>query len=172
MKPSKQAQFEALLAEHKDRLYRICRANVYDQSQVEDLYQDVLVKLWQHMDQFKGNSKWSTWMYRVAVNTAITYNRRKKRHQAVFVQTEPNPSAEPLAVADGEMETEQLLQQLQYCIQQLKEGDRLLISLQLEGMSYQQIAEISGLTVNHVGVKLNRIRKQLSTLMKEKHGTG
>ncbi|MEM7659461.1 MAG: RNA polymerase sigma factor [Bacteroidota bacterium] len=168
MNPTQQVQFEALLKEHQDRIYRICRAYLYDQSLVEDLYQDVLLKLWQQMARFRGESQWTTWMYRIAVNTAITYNRRRKKDRQVFASQEMGVLPEPISEGSTDAwEKERLLQQLHHSIQQLPEGDRLLVSLQLEGMSYQQISDIMGLTVNHVGVKLNRIKKKLSKLMQE-----
>lgn len=156
-------RFEALVADHRDRLYRICRAYLpHDPAAAQDLYQDILVQLWMHLPGFRGEAQLGTWVYRVAVNTALLFKRREQRRPSALAG--PDPATLPLAAdptpADDTHET--LLAQLHHCIAQLPDADRLLVSLVLEDASYQQIADVLGLTVSNVGVRLNRLKKKLA----------
>lgn len=155
-------RFDALVAEHRNRLYRICRAYLpRDPAAAQDLYQDILVQLWTHLPTFRGEAQLGTWVYRVAVNTALLFQRREQRRPSA--PGGPDPETLPLAASpppdDGQ---EALLAQLHRCIAQLPAADRLLVSLVLEDASYQQIADVLGLTVSNVGVRLNRLKKKLA----------
>ena len=156
-------RFAGLVADNRDRLYRICRAYLpRDPEAAQDLYQDILVQLWTHLPGFRGGSQLSTWVYRVAVNTALLFKRRERRRP----RPGPDPGAlvECLAADTGEAarRREALLDRLHQCIAQLPDADRLLVSLVLEDAPYQQIAEVLGLSVSNVGVRLNRLKKKLA----------
>lgn len=154
-------RFEALVAEHRDRLYRICRAYLpRDPVAAQDLYQDVLVQLWTHLPAFRGEAQLGTWVYRVAVNTALLFKRREQRRPSASAG--PDPATLPLVAEAADDTQETLLTQLHHCIAQLPDADRLLVSLVLEDASYQQIADVLGLTVSNVGVRLNRLKKKLA----------
>lgn len=156
------AQFVALVADNHDRLYRICRAYLpHDPAAAQDLYQDMLVQLWTHLPSYRAQAQLSTWVYRVAVNTALLFKRREQRRPT-------GPAADTLAerlpADSGEAARAQqvLLDRLHHCIAQLPDPDRLLVSLLLEDASYHQIAEVLGLSVSNVGVRLNRLKKKLA----------
>ena len=156
------ADFEALVAANRDRLYRICRAYLpRDPAAAQDLYQDILVQLWTNLPRFRGEAQVSTWVYRVAVNTALLFKRREQRRP-----TGPDPEtlAHVLAAESGEADRTRhgLLDQLHQCIARLPDPDRLLVSLLLEDASYQQIADVLGLSLSNVGVRLNRLKKKLA----------
>ena len=158
--------FNQLVKENRASIYRICRAYLYDQSQADDLYQEILFQAWRSLQNFKGGSKVSTWIYRIAVNTAINYNIKNKRHQHL-----PLPEFFQAVYEDTmseKMEQEAQLNKLRYCISQLETQDRLIISLVLEDKSYKDIAEITGSNINNVGVKINRIKTRLLKLMENK----
>ena len=159
----KEILFNQLVKENRASIYRICRAYLYDVSQADDLYQEILFQAWKSIQTFNGESKVSTWIYRIAVNTAINYNLKNKRHQHA-----PLPDYFQAAYEDtmGEkLEQEAQFNKLRYCISQLETQDRLIISLVLEDKSYKDIAEITGSNVNNTGVKITRIKARLLKLM-------
>lgn len=155
--------FNDLVKSNHASIYRICRAYLYDVSHADDLYQEVLYQIWNSMAGFKGNAQVSTWIYRVAVNTAINYNIKNKRYQHLPLPDGFNMPDEDVGSVKQEQEVQ--LNKLRYCIQQLEEHDRLIISLVLEDKSYKEIAEILGSNTNLVGVKINRIKARLLKLM-------
>ncbi|RYY57517.1 MAG: RNA polymerase sigma factor [Chitinophagaceae bacterium] len=158
-----ETDFNELVAANHASIYRICRAYLYDVSHADDLYQEILFQVWNSLKGFKGEAKASTWIYRIAVNTAINYNLKNKRQQHA-----PMPDSLQLRYEDtlaGKQEQERQLDKLRYCISQLELHDRLVISLVLENKSYKEIAEITGATVSNTGVKINRIKSRLLQLM-------
>ena len=142
------------------KVTRIYCDNVDDR---KDLFQEILIQLWKSYGSFKEQSKFSTWMYRVAINTAITAFKRgaKKNLKAQFVKDLP-------PVADDEYDTdlEENLNLLHVAIGRLTGIEKSIILLYLEDKSYEEIAEITGITQNYVRVKMNRIKKKLESLMK------
>lgn len=165
--PDKQEEeFNELVKSNHASIYRICNAYLYDVSHANDLYQEVLFQIWKSMHNFKGKAKVSTWVYRVAVNTAISYNLKNKKHDY-----ESLPDQIQLPYEDTmpqKFEQESQLDHLRYCISMLEAENRLIISLVLENRSYKDIAEITGTNINQVGVKINRIKAQLLKLMQLK----
>lgn len=167
--PDKEKFFEQIVRENRDKLYRICRACLSDPNDAKDLYQEVLVKVWLHLHTFRGEAKLSTWLYRIALNTAILYRKQQNKHSPLLPQhisELPDASAETA----HKQEQEVLLQKLHYCISCLEKQDRLIISLVLEEVSYKEIAEVLGLTVSHVGVKINRVKQKLALHMEQQAG--
>lgn len=167
--------FEALVVANRDRLYRICRAYLpRDPDAAQDLYQDILVQLWTHLPGFRGEAQLETWVYRVAVNTALLFWRREQRRP----DAGPGPSASqlehllPAETDEYSRQQNQLLDQLHHCIALLPDPDRLLISLVLEDASYQQIADVLGLSLSNVGVRLNRLKKKLATCVAPAQAAG
>jgi RNA polymerase sigma-70 factor (ECF subfamily) len=142
------------------KVTRIYCDNVDDR---KDLFQEILIQLWKSYGSFKEQSKFSTWMYRVAINTAITAFKRgsKKNIKAQFVKDLPQ-------IVDDEYDTdlEENLNLLHAAIGQLTGIEKSIILLYLEDKSYEEIAEITGITQNYVRVKMNRIKKKLESLMK------
>ena len=157
--------FDLIVQANRGGIYRICLAYLYDQSQADDLYQEILLQVWKSLDSFKGAAQISTWVYRVAVNTAISYNasHKKSRHE---------PLPDVLNIADDHtaaaQQKENKLNRLHQAINQLEEQDRLLISLVLEDMSYKEIAEITGSNTNNIGVRISRIKARLLKIMNDK----
>lgn len=154
-----------MVREHHGSIYRICMAYLYDKSHVDDLYQEILLQLWGSLDRYRGDAKMGTWVYRVAVNTAITYNIRNKKTKLEELPETIHIADDPTGQAK---EKETQLSQLYKAISQLEEQDRLLISLVLEDMSYRDIAEITGSNTNNIGVRINRVKARLLKLMTDK----
>ena len=151
--------FTEITTLHKDKIYRICYAYLYEKDLVEDLYQEVLINVWNGLNKFKGNAQLSTWLYRVTLNTTITFNKKNKTHQKLFQNTIPENISENLDVGDTERECR--VNKLMQCVQKLKEEERILISLVLEELSYKEIADVLGIEVSNVGARINRTKKKL-----------
>lgn len=139
--------------QHQHILHKICRLYRDSKEDREDLFQEIVLQLWKAAPSFEGRSKFSTWMYRIALSTALV-DFRKKRPPVSYPETLPDqPEHQP----EQSMEAEQLMEALK----KLDDADKALITLYLEDLSYQEIAEITGISENYVGVKLNRIKAKL-----------
>jgi RNA polymerase sigma-70 factor (ECF subfamily) len=155
--------FDELFAGNQARIRRLCYGYLGQCGEVEDLFQEIMVNVWNSLPGFRGESSASTWLYRIAVNTALIYRRKRRR-------TEPLPElADPARGAQENLEDGERLAALRSAIYGLPDQDRLIITLVLEGLSYKQVAEITGLTVNHVGVKISRIKRVLEAGLAEVH---
>lgn len=139
-------------------MFKICRMYCKDNDDVNDLFQDMLLQLWQAWPSFKAQSKLTTWMYRICLNTAIARLRKSNRSpvlQALTLAQYGMPNDAPYRL-DILFDTE-----LQTAIDGLDRIDKALIMLYLDEKSYKEIAEIMGLSESNVGVKLNRIKTKL-----------
>ena len=156
--------FTEIIQQNHGSIYRICKAYLYDRSHADDLYQEILLQIWKSMSNYKGNAQISTWIYRVAVNTAISYNaqHKKNRHEEL-----PENTDIPEEHGTGSEKEMQLIL-LNNAISQLEEHDRLIISLVLENLSYKEIAEITGSNINNTGVRIARIKARLLRIMENK----
>lgn len=163
---NKEQIFGQLVKENRDAVYRICLAYLYDRSHADDLYQEILLQAWKSLDNFRGDASISTWLYRIAVNTAITYNRKQVKNK---VEALPDHLQPAVSFYSESRAKEEQLNQLSLAISRLEEQDRLLISLVLEDMSYKQIAEITGTSVNNTGVRITRAKARLMKLMTDKN---
>lgn len=156
--------FQELFAENRGRIQRLCFGYLGPGGEVDDLFQEIMINAWNSLPSFRGDSRASTWLYRVAVNTALVYRRKRRA-------TEPLPEIvrDPARGAQQSLEDEERLAALRAAVATLPDQDRLIITLLLEGVSYKDIAEITGLTVNYVGVKISRIKQTLEDLLTEAH---
>jgi RNA polymerase sigma-70 factor (ECF subfamily) len=161
----RERMFDELFQRHKAPIQRLCFAWLNSPGEVEDLFQEIMSNVWNALPNFRGEARPGTWLYRIAVNTALLY-RRKWR------PAEPLPEvADPSASAQQNLEDRERLEALRRAIAVLPDQDRLVITLLLEGLSYREIAEVTGLTVNYVGVKLSRIKQAIEQRMTEEcHG--
>lgn len=156
MKPSeKQEEFIARLAEHQGILHKICNAYTNTHDDKLDLYQEILFQVWKSYDSFHNESKFSTWVYRIALNTAISWLRKDKRTQEydnfysdIFIHDE-----------------DERIGKLYEAINLLPKTDRAFILLYLDDYSYKEISEIMGITTSNVGVKISRIKEKLEQLI-------
>jgi|WetSurMetagenome_2_1015567.scaffolds.fasta_scaffold366733_2 RNA polymerase sigma-70 factor, ECF subfamily len=159
-------KFSRIFDENRHRIYRLCYAYLDNRNLVEDLFQEVWLNVWRSLPSFRGDAQVSTWMHRIAVNTALLFNEQTRRKRS----EKPLDDA-VLAVADARSNPEraasdgQKLRQLREALSALSGPDRLLVALYLEGASYRDMSEILGVSVNLVGVRLTRIRQSLSRKM-------
>lgn len=165
---NKDAEFKKILDENKDRIYRICCAYVFDIDERDDLYQEIVINIWKNLDKFEGRSQISTWIYRIAVNTSLLHIRSSGKREKLHTEINENIHNIP---EDNDKEekikTGSMIEKLYNSIRLLPELDRLIISMVLDDLSYKEIAEITGMNISHVGVKINRIKKVLNKMMGE-----
>ena len=155
MKNVKEKQFEELVKQYKRTIYSVCYMFSRDKEEINDLFQEILVRLWLGFDQFEQRSSVNTWVYRIALNTAINSDKRaKRRPQTIPLSTD----IDPYDPQDSSLEQ---VRQLYALINQLDVMDRGLVLLWLEGIGYDEIAAIMGITVANVGIKLHRIKEKL-----------
>jgi RNA polymerase sigma-70 factor, ECF subfamily len=150
------AEFVNLVERNRRRLEGIARSYAPG-SEWKDLYQEVLLQLWKALPNFAGRSSIDTWVYRVALNTAITYRRASARAPLVPGGTTESLAATSTARAPG---TRSELAILEDFLQSLGPGDRALLLLYLDDRSYREIAEITGLSETNVGARLSRLKKR------------
>ncbi|MGK6353453.1 RNA polymerase sigma factor [Parapedobacter sp. DT-150] len=150
--------FLRLIDEHQGIIHKICRLYRDSKEDREDLFQEIVFQLWKSIPSFKGTAKFSTWMYRIALSTAIAAFR-KKRPDIRYTESLPDEQ-------DVQQEPSEHRERLFEALKRLNDADKALITLYLEDLSYQEIAEISGISENNVGVKLNRIKNRIQELLK------
>ncbi|MFY0593959.1 RNA polymerase sigma factor [Roseivirga sp.] len=156
--------FLRLVDEHQRIIHKVSRMyrdNIEDE---KDLFQDIVLQLWKSYPNFRGESKASTWIYRIALNTAMAFYRKKAPDVAL---TPDLPDTLDKSRPDEKSEQEELLYD---ALHRLEVTDRAIISLFLDEYSYSEIAKIIGISENYVGVKINRIKKRLKELLTENHG--
>lgn len=143
-------------------IIKICRAYTDSEEDFQDYYQEICLQLWKSRENFKGDSKWSTWVYRVSLNVCLSLLRKDKKVSKKSVEL---PEVEGSLQLDANPFTDESLQLLYQAIKKLPDLDRAIILLYLEENSYREIAEIMGLSANNIGVKITRIKKKLKTLL-------
>lgn len=162
MKNSKEIAFETLVKEHKATIYTVCYMFSKDPDEVNDLFQNVLINLWKGFDGFRGESKVETWIWRVALNTCIS-DDRKKKHRG-----EQLPLDMAMNLYTDTDEDSKQIRQLYARINKLGVMDRAIVLLWLENLSYDEIGAIVGISPKNVSVKLVRIKQQLMQMSTNK----
>jgi len=161
---TKETQFLQLIGENKGILYKICKIYEDDPDDRDDLLQEMVLQLWRAFDSFRGDSKFSSWMYRVALNTAIVFFKRQKRRPddqplpAQFDHADDLPDAE---------EHQEKLAVFYKAVQKLGKVEKALIYLYMEDQPYDEIAAHLGITQLNVRVRLNRVKNKLKEIIKE-----
>lgn len=146
---------------HAGIIIKICRAYTNSQEDFEDYYQEVCLQIWRSKDNFKEESEWSTWVYRLSLNVCLTLLKKKKNDPQHF--TSDTLPAE--VTEDSRAFADESLNELYDAIKHLSEVDRAVILLYLEEKSYQEIADIIGTNPNNIGVRIKRIKERLKKLL-------
>ncbi|MBQ7056748.1 MAG: sigma-70 family RNA polymerase sigma factor [Bacteroidaceae bacterium] len=158
MRNRQEELFTRLVQEHKSTIYTVCYMFSKDEDEVQDLFQETLINMWKGMDGFREESKFSTWIYRVALNTCLMQERKKKR------EAEKVPLTMNINLFEDKDANAQQARQLHERISRLAYVDRAIVMLWLEGMSYDEIGAVVGITAQNVAVKLFRIKEQLKKM--------
>ena len=159
-----QSDFLEKINQSQKILYHICSVYTQTREDWEDLWQEILLQLWRSFSSFQEKSSFPTWMYRVALNTALMHRRRKKR-----IWFQEAGKTEFLAGDETQnLQKDEEVQLLYECIQELLPLDRAIILLKLEQKSYREIAEITGFSEGNVSVKIIRIKEKLRQLLSKR----
>jgi len=163
MENSKEIRFKQIVEENGNRISRICSYYSKNTEDRKDMYQEILVNIWKSLDKFRGESAISTWIYRIAVNTSLTFAGKSYRN--LNLNIEQLPQGVGILCNDDELEQKQKselrLEELETQLNLLSIIDKALITLVLEGLSMREIAEVIGLTEPNVKVKIHRIKEHL-----------
>jgi RNA polymerase sigma-70 factor (ECF subfamily) len=143
-------------------IIKICRAYTDSQEDFEDYYQEVCLQIWKSKDKFRGEAKWSTWIYRLSLNICLTLIKKKKRTRQYYSTDTINKNED---AEDNATFSDEDLSYLYEAIKQLSEIDRAVILLYLEEKPNKEIAEIIGTTPNNIGVRVNRIKERLKKIL-------
>ena len=154
----KEKQFNELVREQKKNIYTVCYMISDDQEEVADLFQEVLINLWQGIDRFRHEAKTSTWVYRIALNTCLAHEKKKQRQPSTISLTMD------IDLYAGKDNDTRQIRQLHERINRLNYLDRAIVLLWLENLPYDEIAAITGISVKNVSVRLVRIKEQLKQM--------
>lgn len=156
--------YNSAILPHAGIIIKICRAYTDNQQDFEDYYQEVCLQIWKSHERFEEKSSWSTWIYKLSLNVCLTLMKKDKKHQHADHFNE----AINLSNESSNHFSDEDLNHLYAAIRQLKEIDRAIILLHLEGKSYQETADILGSNTNNIGVRIKRIKEKLKKLLHEK----
>lgn len=154
--------FVTALEKNQNIVHKVCRIYTNDEDSHKDLFQEITIQLWKAYPKFRGDSKFSTWMYRVALNTAITLYRKSKRS----VKTQDFESVIfKISASEYDDTEEQNLKLMYKAVKQLSDIEKALVFLYLEDKNYAEISETLGITEVNARVKMNRIKTKLRTIL-------
>lgn len=163
MDNTKEIRFRQIVEENSVRISRICNYYSKNSEDSKDLYQEILINVWKSLDKFRGESSVNTWIYRIAVNTSLTFAGKSYRNLNLSI--EQMPQGIGVLLDDDELEkkqkTELHLEELETQLNLLSIIDKALITMMLEGLSMREIADVIGLTEPNVKVKIHRIKENL-----------
>lgn len=157
-----ETEFINILSRHQGIILKVCRLYCNHQNDAEDLFQEIVLQLWKSYPTFQGKAKISTWLYRIALNTAITRLRKQKSLTVSFISLETIATVQQEQITRIDVQYEQ---QLYKAIGQLNKFDKALVMLYLDDKNYEEMAEIMGISENYIGVKINRIKKKLKEII-------
>lgn len=155
----KERIFKSAFDSYYSKVFRLCKG-YFEGNEViaEDVTQEIFIKIWEHLNEFRNESSLSTWIYRITVNTCLMQLRKSKKIKTTELKTDFAP-----AVVETESETkEEQLQKMYECIQKLDETGKMITLMMLEGINYTEIALVAGVTEDALRVRIHRIKKSLT----------
>ena len=166
--PADEHRFLELVNENRNRILRVCRVYAWNSADQDDLYQEILSQIWRGLPGLKEKQFANTWLYRVAINTAISFVRKRASRSDRVVHFEHADLTRAIESRQTiEENNDDRIANLYTAIYKLDSIEKALVTLFLEDLTYEEIAEATGINANHVGVMLHRAKKKLSGLMKE-----
>lgn len=165
--PDRETDFVQLVRANEGRLRTICRVYAGDPEAQRDLYQDILVALWRALPSFEGDAQPSTWLYRVALNTALSHDRKRTVREDATLDADHPIWTDGFSAPHADLEQQEQLDRLYAAIDQLGDVDKALVMMYLDDTSYRAMADVLGISENYVGVKLHRIKKQLADWLED-----
>jgi RNA polymerase sigma factor (sigma-70 family) len=153
--------FKEIFQANSKKIYHLCFGYTGDEDAANDLVQETFLKVWQNLDKFRNQAMISTWIYRIAVNTCLTYLKKEKRQ----AKDELTPNLiENTEEGLADKEKQEQIKALYTCISKLEENERIIITLVMDEVPYPEIAEISGISEGNLRVKIHRIKHKLTEL--------
>jgi RNA polymerase sigma-70 factor (ECF subfamily) len=166
--PADEHKFLELVNENRNRILRVCRVYAWNSADQDDLYQEILFQIWRSLPDLKEKQFVNTWLYRVAINTAISSVRKRASGSDRIIHFEHADLTRAIESRQTtEENTDDRIASLYTAIYKLNPIEKALVTLFLEDLTYEQIAEATGISANNVGVMLHRAKKKLSSLMTE-----
>jgi RNA polymerase sigma-70 factor, ECF subfamily len=163
-----ESQFRRWLDEHAGLLFKVVRSFTTSPPDSEDLLQEILLQVWLSLPSFRAESKATTWLYRVALNTALAWKRKETKHRDRRRTIPLTLDIVDNVAAAVESQTQrEALERLYEAVRTLPPADRALVLLYLDGISYSEMAEVIGISESNVGVRLNRVKKSLAAQLNE-----
>ena len=164
---SKDNQYKQIIETNQSRIRSVCRYYAGVSADAEDLYQEILINVWKGLEKFRGDSQLSTWVYRIAVNTALSFVNKKNKYLNFNTYLDDGKAADLVGEdGDSRVAQEKQLELMSDLINQLSVVDKIIMSLVLEDLSTKEIAEIVGITESNVRVKIHRIKEELREKVK------
>ena len=159
---NKEQVFKEIFQANSKKIYHLCFGYTGDDDAANDLLQETFLKVWQNLEKFRNQAMISTWIYRIAVNTCLTYLKSEKRQ----AKEELTPNIIENKVEEVSEKQEQI-KTLYQCISKLEENERIIITMVMDEVPYPEIAEISGISEGNLRVKIHRIKHKLTELYNE-----
>ncbi|QGK75400.1 RNA polymerase sigma factor [Flavobacterium sp. SLB02] len=151
-------QFNEIYYKHYNKVFRLCKGYFCgDVALASDATQEIFIKVWEKLDTFRNDSSISTWVYRIAVNTCLLYLRKSSSRKEIRTDILPQTVSETYS-----SEKDEQLRQMYQCIQKLEETNKMIILMTLDGVEYQEISEVIGITEETLRVRIHRIKKSLT----------
>ena len=150
-------EYVELVSQYKDVIFKVCYIYA-EKDDIEDYYQEVLIQIWRSIPKFRGESSVLTWIYKISLNTCISYTRKKPKN---IVNQEPILEVH---LYENDIEKRLQIDELYFLINRLNKLEKAVILLWLEGRDYEEIASIVGISKANVAVKINRIKEKLKKL--------
>ncbi len=152
------ADFEQIIRENAGAMHKLCRVYTFDQHEYEELFQEMLVQIWRASEKFRGEAKLSTFVYQICINTALGFRSKLARQRKIFEPLDGKVFVQP-AIENDKSER---LEMLYGAIRELKPVDRAIVSLYLDDKSYDETAQILGISKTNVATRLMRLKKHLT----------
>ena len=158
--------FLSAIEENQNKLLRVCSVYANDADDKKDLFQEVLINIWQSMPTFREQSSLNTWMFRITLNVCLRLQSKNEKDKNRFRKLD-SVTIENLRDEETNHEEQERLTKLRNCIKKLNDADKAVITLYLEELSYKEISDITGLTENSIAVKIKRIKIKLLNCINE-----
>ncbi len=159
-RPEQKQFYSEIIKKHKGILLKVARVYCQNETDRQDLMQEIMIQVWHSIDRYDKKFRMSTWLYRISLNVAISFYRKNISRTKKYIVLDNKMIQTPV---EAEMDNEQHLKLLEQFISELKEIDKALMLLYLEDKSHAEIGEILGMSISNVGTKVGRIKKQLKT---------
>lgn len=159
MPTSSEKEFVLLIQKHSGIIFKIINLYIDDEEDRRDVHQEILLQSWKSYQNFKGASSFSTWLYKVSLNTVLTFNKKRRKYTELGVPD--------TMLADQTEDKKDQSASLYHLVRQLNDVDKMIMTLHLEGYKNLEIADITGLKVNHINVKLYRLKAQIIEQLKK-----